>query len=184
MINEEITAKEVEARIISYSYKQGYGFARTIDGTDVFISSYHVGGAKAEKALFFGSKISFKYGLFNERICATEVKLLEQYPSGDILEIKTDDERSIEFPIEKILKVGVSELSKNPKFLKKLLEEENIAENYYEVGYTDKDFKVLFVELKNGVTYRFFEKGSKIKGNGQLNVVRTYSNIYDKFLVY
>lgn len=181
--NRELIGKEVEARIISYSYKKGYGFARAIDGTDIFVSSYHVGGSKAEKALFFGSKISLKYGLFKDRICATEIKLLEQYPYSDILKIETTDGEMIAFPVEKILKIGVSELSKNVEFLQKAMKEENIPENYYELGYTDRDFKVLFIELKDGITYRFFEKGSKILGSGQLNVVKTYSDIYDKFLV-
>lgn len=183
MISKEWIGVESEAKIIFYSYKKGYGFARTVDGTDIFVSSYHVGNSKVEKSLFLGSKISFKYGLFNDKVCATEIKLLEQYPAGEILKIKTDDGRVVEFLIENILKLGISELSKNIQFLKKALDDEGIPENYDNLGYTDKDFRVLFVELKDGSIYRFFENGSKIVGAGQLNVVKTYSDIYDKLFV-
>ena len=179
----EIKALEgqaAEARIMTYNMKKGYGFARTAEGREIFISSYQVLNRKEEKKLFLGTKIAFKYGVYQGRLCATEVQVLEKFPSGTSIVIETA-ENFWNFEIDTILKVGKSQLFQNKKFLDEVLKEENVPENYLEEGYSEEDFSCLFVETKDGIVYRFFDTDSKLKGNGHLNVSETYTSIYKQF---
>lgn len=181
--NDEILAlqgKEAVARIMTYNLKKGYGFARTEDGREIFISSYQVLNRKEEKKLFFGTKISFKYGLYKDKLCATEVQVVERFPSGNELNIVAVED-SWAFDIESILKVGKSQLLKNPSFLEEVLAEEGIPADYEAEGYDERDFLCLFVETKSGEVYRFFDMPSKLFGHGHLKVAEVYTDIYKEF---
>ena len=177
---DEYQGKEMEARIVTYSLKRGYGFARTTLGKDIFVSSYQVKGRTEEALLFLGTKIKFKFGTFNDKICATDIEILEEFPSGNTVNITTD-EKTFEFPITDILKIGISNLLKKEDSLLEIKKKEYIPNDYLSEGYTINDYHVLFVEKKNGEVYRFFNIGSKLKGCGQVDTLKTYSEICDKF---
>lgn len=183
--NEEflsLKGKRDEARIMTYNLKKGYGFARTASGREIFISSYQVINRKEERKLVFGAKIAFTYGIYAERLCATEVEVLEKFPSEMHVKIETAT-KSFEFNVETILKLGVSQLLQNKKYLAELETDENLPSNYLENGYSEKDFKCLFIETKDGKIYRFFDFDSKLNGCGQIDVSKTYTEIYKNFFV-
>jgi cold shock CspA family protein len=180
--NEEsqlLIGKEEEGRITTYNLQKGYGFARTSSGKEIFISSYQV-GRNEEKKLCMGTRIVFKYGMFNNKICATDVRIVELFPSGKMLEFETSI-GSFKIGVEEILKLGISNLIKNKNFLLDIVKKENIPENFEELGYSEKDFKCLFIETKKGDVYRFFDLNSKLQGNGCVNVSKIYTEIYKKF---
>lgn len=179
---QSLVGRTEEARVLTYRKKKGYGFAKTQSGKDIFISSYQVVEKPEESKLLFGAKIKFKYGLFNEKLCATEVQVIDEFPSGDELVIKTED-KVFKFAIRDIAKVGFSVLTKNENFMKEVLEIENVPSDYIHMGYTENDFRMLFVELKDEKVYRFFEKESKLSGCGKLDVKKAYSEIYEKFFL-
>ena len=68
-------------RILTYDHERGYGFIRTENGSDLFLSSYDLMDNE-EKHIVIGALVAYRPGIYRARYVARDVMVLERYPSG------------------------------------------------------------------------------------------------------
>lgn len=152
---EKYKDRRICGRIIDYNHAKGYGFIKTEDGKDIFISSYNLIRKNSEKKIFFGTKVEFNLGIFRNKIIATDIKIIET----ERKEFKFTDE----FPIcsKDILKAGFSnsynEIITNAKRNKNFEFIEELKNNYKK-----DEFSYIYVVDKKNNEYRFYSKDSSV----------------------
>ncbi len=72
----------VYGRIVEYSQKKGYGHIYAENRKDVFLSSYALN--KLEKKIAIGTTVKFIPQKIENKVCATEIEIVDLYPSGRI----------------------------------------------------------------------------------------------------
>ncbi len=75
-------------RVLNYDHYRGYGFIRTEDGADLFLSSYNIAD-KDSKKLAVGTIVSFVPKKYKDGYTAADVKVRSLFPSGKTIELPT-----------------------------------------------------------------------------------------------
>lgn len=68
-------------RVVTYNKAKGFGFIRTEDGPDLFVSSHQI-SRRDEKHMTVGALISYIVTEYNGRYVASHVTILEEFPCG------------------------------------------------------------------------------------------------------
>lgn len=68
-------------RIVTYNKAKGFGFIRTEDGPDLFVSSHYLSN-RDEKHMTVGALISYIVTEYNGRYVASHITILEEFPCG------------------------------------------------------------------------------------------------------
>ena len=87
-------------RVRQYANKDGYGFIHTEDKKDIFVSSYVLG--KKEDKFRVGALVSFIPVMYEGKVVADEIKILEVFPSGDVLQLPNGKY----LPVKRVTKYG------------------------------------------------------------------------------
>lgn len=77
-------------RVLNYDHMCGYGFIRTEEGADLFLSSYNL-TKKQSRQIVVGALVSFIPELYGEGYTATHVEVLDSYPAGKALLLPTGE---------------------------------------------------------------------------------------------
>lgn len=68
-------------RVVTYNKAKGFGFIRTEDGPDLFLSSHHL-SRRDEKHVTVGALVSYIVDEYKGRYVASYVTILEEFPCG------------------------------------------------------------------------------------------------------
>lgn len=156
-------------RIRKYSRSNGFGFICTENGKDIFLSSYDL--CDSEKKYCIGSLVSFIPAFYKEKIIASNVLLLNKYPSG----CKFYLPNGLNLSVKNIQNFGLVSG-------KTALSRMNVSEEaMLEAGYSYKDLEHIFIKTKEK-EYKFYNHDSKINGDGQTDLDNLIKKMNDFFL--
>lgn len=96
-------------RVLNFDHMRGYGFIRTEEGADIFLSSYNL-SKKESQDIVIGTLISFVPELYNGGYSAAKIKILDYYPSGKELTLPTGET----VRIKNLKKIGVANDDQKP----------------------------------------------------------------------
>ena len=96
-------------RVLNFDHMRGYGFIRTEEGSDIFLSSYNL-SKKESQDIVIGTLVSFVPELYNGGYSATKIKILDYYPSGKELTLPTGET----IRIKNLKKIGVANDDQKP----------------------------------------------------------------------
>lgn len=96
-------------RVLNFDHMRGYGFIRTEEGADIFLSSYNL-TKKESQDIVIGTLVSFVPELYNGGYSAAKVKVLDYYPSGKVLTLP--DGETVR--IKNLKKIGVANDDQKP----------------------------------------------------------------------
>ena len=68
-------------RVVTYNKAKGFGFIRTEDGPDLFLSSHYL-SRRDEKHVTVGALVSYIVDEYKGRYVASHVTILEEFPCG------------------------------------------------------------------------------------------------------
>ncbi len=157
-------------RIVDNNHMKGFGFLVSDDGEELFFSSYSENVRYRHSPFRVGSIVSFEIGSHNGRRVAVNVKLIERYPEGK--EILLPNGESVR--LKRLRKFGISYGKHNMDSLG--LSEDELREH----GYSLKDLDYLYFNTTQG-EYRFFNKDSKLVGDGNYDIYTIYNDLKDKY---
>lgn len=167
---EKYKDRRICGKIIDYNHVKGYGFIKTEDGKDIFISSYNLIRKNSEKKIFFGTKVDFNLDMYGKKVIATNIKILE----SENIEYKITED--LAFHSKDILKAGFSnsykEIIANAKKNNDFKFIEELTNNFNE-----KEFLYIYIVDKKNKEYRFYNKDSSVP-----NVIKTDLNELQKLL--
>lgn len=103
--------KRLTGNVYGYNKMTGKGIIRTRQGKDVFLNSRYL--YEIEKKIIIGCAVSFQTIIYNHIVCATDIVVLEPYPSG----IRTLSILNFRIPLRSIYKFGFSEDRENFVYL-------------------------------------------------------------------
>lgn len=165
---ERLKGKTIYGKVSNYTNQKGYGYIRTEDNKEIFFNSFEFLKRKEQKNLYFGSTVRFKLGFFNNRVCATEIELI-QSSMNDIILFSED----ISIRAKHIIKFGLGNFYNS---LTQEFEEDDIRKH----GYNLNDFDYIYFRTHRDER-RFYQIGSPIQGDGQLDITSTLFKL-DKYL--
>ena len=151
-------------RVRQYANKDGYGFIHTEDKKDIFVSSYVLG--KKEDKFRVGALVSFIPVMYEGKVVADEIKILEVFPSGDVLQLPNGKY----LPVKRVTKYGYVG---GKQVLEKIKQPES---QMLEAGYTYDDLAYIFIRTSRG-EFRFYNDGAKQRGDGQTDLKK-----FEKYL--
>ena len=71
-------------RVVTYNKAKGFGFIRTEDGPDLFVSSHQL-SRQNEKHMTVGALVSYIVDEYKDRYVASRVTILEEFPCGNTI---------------------------------------------------------------------------------------------------
>lgn len=160
--------KSMYGRILSYDRTKGYGFIRTEDGSDLFVSSYGFG--KNERKAVIGAYVKFTVAEKNGKAVAEGVSIVQKFKDG-ISRIGLPNEMFM--PIKNIIKFGRS------NGLEEIEKIGVTAADLKEHGYEVKDLDYVYIETPAG-PYNFYREGGPVRGDGQVNVESFFSSLKEQ----
>lgn len=158
-------------RIKENRRKDGYGFIYSEDGNDIFYSSYNFKTKRSEKNACVGATVKYKLTTHEERLCATEIEVIEKYPEGNIITLPNGKVLNLHC----IRKFGLVS-GKNALNIIGVTEEE--AKSH---GHELSEFDFLFFSTEYD-EFRFFRTGSCVQGDGQCDINAAYSEYQKRLL--
>lgn len=81
MMYERNREKVSYGRIVTYNKARGFGFIRTEDGPDLFVSSHQI-SRRDEKHMTVGALVSYIVDEYKGRYVASHVTILVEFPCG------------------------------------------------------------------------------------------------------
>ena len=100
---EKNNGKISYGRILNFDHMRGYGFIRTEEGADIFLSSYNL-NKNLERHMTIGALVSFIPELYGDAYSAANIKLIEEFPAGKELEVPNGEM----FRLKNIKSIGYS----------------------------------------------------------------------------
>lgn len=155
----------MNGRVLSFDSKLGYGFIRTKDGEDIFLSSYEI-SKHNWSSIRVGDYVEFKVGLYSDRVVAQNVTIIKKMPMGLYVILPNE---------EKLLTRYIRQ------FGKRSLLDEGYGRIY--PGYHSKSFVYVFIKTSKK-TYAFNDINSPVMIDEFVNVDEFYEYLTDLLVKY
>lgn len=162
--------KIVYGRIIRYLNKKGYGYLQTKDGEQIHLTSYNFLPGQ-EKHAVVGSICSFTLVNFNDKVSAENISVIDKFPNGELICVANKL-----ISVKRITQIGLRDVRTIIKSKYPQITDEEL------VKYPDWNYKALFIAVKGGDDYFFFNKDSIIHGDGQCDINEKYEELYEQLL--
>ena len=155
--------------IISYGNRNGW--IRTSENKDVFLSSWDLEGRKQEKKIHIGTLVEFELNWFEKKPIATKIEIIMEYPREKYV-IKLE---GLKIKLRNVERFGIRNIACS---LPCIFDESDINK------YTYDQYRYMYVTLRGGDEYKFFNIDSPVKCDGKIDVDKTYYKLMSKIMQY
>lgn len=158
-------------RISAYDRMKGYGYIFAENGKEIFVSSYAFPG-KTEDKIMVGTLLRFTPELYQEKICARDIEILDQHPHG--MNFRLPNGREIQS--KRIQKFGLVTAQW-------LIENEPLAAEAYRNGVDISKYEHVYIKTSDGL-YRVFGTDSQVDADGTVEDLRQYMEYLRKTFLF